>query len=55
MREPMYVSHEKLSMMADIFKNQIYNLENGKNNCTICTIKAIAEALNVPPKDLLDF
>lgn len=54
-REAQALSQEKLSMMADISENQVYNLENGKNNCTICTLKAIAEALNIAPKDLLDF
>ena len=54
-RESQSLSQEKLSIMADISENQIYNLENGKNNCTICTLKVIAEALNIEPKDLLDF
>ncbi len=55
LREKSNLSQEKLSMLADISENQIYNLENGKNNPTICTLKKIAEALKITPKDLLDF
>lgn len=55
LREERNLSQEKLSMLADISENQIYNLENGKNNPTICTLKQIAHALKIEPKDLLDF
>ena len=55
LREEKNLSQEKLSMLADISENQIYNLENGKNNPTICTLKQIASALKIAPKDLLDF
>lgn len=55
LREARNLSQEKLSMLADISENQIYNIENGKNNPTICTIKQIAVGLEITPKDLLDF
>ena len=49
------ISQERLAVLADISENQIYNVENGKNNCTTCTVKAIARALDIHPKALLDF
>ena len=55
LRSKQNLSQEKLAILADISENQIYNLENGKNNPTICTLKQIADALKILPKDLLDF
>ena len=42
-------------VLADISDSQIVRIETAKNNPTICTIKIIAQALEVEPKDLLDF
>lgn len=40
---------------ASLGKNQIGNIERGEINPTLGTIKKLAEALGVEPKDLLDF
>lgn len=49
------IAQERLAVLADISENQIYNIEKEKNNCTICTVKAIARALEIHPRVLLDF
>lgn len=49
------LSRETLAAYADIETMQIYRIETGKVNTTISTIYAIAKALEVPPKKLLDF
>ncbi len=49
------LSQEKLALNSDIEYMQIFRIEHGKINTTISTILAIARALNVPPRELLDF
>lgn len=49
------VTQQTLELMAGISKNQVGNIERGEVNATITTITAIANALGVAPKDLLDF
>lgn len=49
------LSRETLAAYADIETMQVYRIETGKVNTTISTIYAIAKALEVPPKTLLDF
>ncbi len=49
------LSQEKLALNSDIEYMQIFRIEHGKINTTISTILAIARALNVPPKELLEF
>lgn len=49
------VSQENLAHKADIGVNQIWKIENGEINVTACTMKVIAEALDIKPMDLLDF
>lgn len=49
------LSRETLAAYADIETMQIYRIETGKVDTTISTIYAIAKALEVSPKKLLDF
>lgn len=48
------MSQAKLSLKADISENQVYNIENGKNNPTLCTMKQIAKALDIDMKQMFD-
>ena len=48
-------SRETLAAYADIETMQIYRIETGRVNTTISTLYALATALNVAPKKLLDF
>ncbi len=49
------LSQEKLAYDADIPINQIGRIERGEINTTLSSIYAIAKALGIQPKDLLDF
>ena len=49
------LSRETLAAYADIETMQIYRIEKGKVNTTISTVYAIAKALEVQPKKLMDF
>lgn len=49
------LSRETLAAHADIEVMQIYRIETGKVNTTISTLQAIATALDVHPKKLLEF
>jgi transcriptional regulator with XRE-family HTH domain len=55
LRESKDLSREKLSAMSDIETMQIYRIETGKVNTTVSTLYAIAKALSVQPKKMLDF
>jgi transcriptional regulator with XRE-family HTH domain len=48
-------SRETLAAYADIETMQVYRIETGKINTTISTVLALAKALDVSPKKLLDF
>jgi transcriptional regulator with XRE-family HTH domain len=49
------LSRESLAALSDIETMQVYRIETGRVNTTISTVFAIAKALDVPPKKLLDF
>lgn len=49
------LSQEDLANDADIPINQIGRIERGEINTTLSTIIALAKALQVHAKDLLDF
>jgi transcriptional regulator with XRE-family HTH domain len=49
------LSRETLSAYAGIETMQVYRIEKGLVNTTISTIVAIANALEIPPKKMLDF
>ena len=49
------ISVYDLSYESSVSRSQINSIEKGDINTTICTIKAIADALEVDVKDLVDF
>ena len=54
LREKAGLSQEKLARLADVSNNTIINIEAGKqDNPTIDTLKKIAKAFGVEPKDLM--
>jgi transcriptional regulator with XRE-family HTH domain len=55
LRTSKKLSRETLSAYANIEVMQIYRIETGKVNTTISTVLALATALEVTPKKLLDF
>ena len=55
LRNKQELSQYKLSYEADIDRSQVIGIEKGEINATISTIAALADALKVKPKDLLDF
>lgn len=40
---------------SNISRSQLQRIESGKGNCTVSTLKAVADALEIPVKDLMDF
>jgi transcriptional regulator with XRE-family HTH domain len=55
LRNAKGMSQEKLALATEVDYQQIYRIEHGKINTTISTILSIARALNVHPKELLNF
>ena len=55
LRESRKLSQEQLAIDADIPISQVGRIERGKLNTTISTLFSLAQALNIPPKDLIDF
>ncbi len=49
------LTQEDLAYSADIPISQIGRIERGEINTTISTINALANALNIEPKELLNF
>ena len=54
-RKERNLSQEHLAYDADIPINQIGRIERGEINTTISTLFAIANALNIPVKELFNF
>ena len=54
LRKERGYSQYNLAYEADIDRSQVIAIENGTGNPTISTIYALADALKVKPKDLLD-
>jgi transcriptional regulator with XRE-family HTH domain len=54
-RKKAKMSQEQLGLEAEIGKNQIGNIERGEVNVTLSTLKTIADALKIQPKNLLEF
>ncbi|MEM9341213.1 MAG: helix-turn-helix transcriptional regulator [Bacteroidota bacterium] len=48
-------TQQGLSDKAEIARSQLTRLEQGDLNITVATLNALANALNVPPKTLLEF
>lgn len=49
------ISTYDLSYESNVSRSQINAIEKGDINTTICTLKALAEALELDVKDLVDF
>jgi transcriptional regulator with XRE-family HTH domain len=49
------ITQEVLADEAGVSLNTINTIEKGKLNPTFATISAIADALSIHPKDLMDF
>lgn len=54
LRKKKKLSMKHLADLANLEYSQIARIEAGKINTTISTLKAIAEALEIHPKKLLD-
>ncbi len=55
LRNQKGLSQYKLAYEAEIDRSQIIDIEKGTINTTISTLSALATALQVSPKELLDF
>jgi len=55
LRSDAAMSQEALGLEAGLGKNQIGLIERAEINVTLSTIKCLADALKIHPKDLLDF
>jgi transcriptional regulator with XRE-family HTH domain len=55
LREKYKISQDQLAFESGISANQIRRIEKGEINTGISTILAIAKALEIHPKELLDF
>lgn len=55
LREKSNMSQQDLANDCNISKRQIGRIERGEINTTLGTIVNIANALEIEPKDLLDF
>jgi len=54
LRKEKGLSQEKLARLANVSNNTIINIERGENNNpTTATLKKIARALGIEPKDLM--
>ncbi len=49
------MSQRKLATLSGISLGKINKMVHNKANLTITTLRKLAEGLDVPPKDLLDF
>lgn len=54
-RKSKKISMERLALEAGIEYSQVFDIEHGRINTTISTIKVVAMALGVPVKELFDF
>lgn len=54
-RKEQKISQEQLAFESSLSREEIYRLELGYINPTYDTLDAIAEALNVQVKELVDF
>jgi transcriptional regulator with XRE-family HTH domain len=55
LRKAKGLSMEKLAQLSGVEYSQISDIELGKINTTISTVKSISTALEFPTKDLFDF
>ncbi|GAB5566177.1 MAG: hypothetical protein Wins2KO_32400 [Winogradskyella sp.] len=55
LRQQKGISLDKLSIEAELSKNQVWRIENHKHNTSLVALNRIAIALEVSLKDLFDF
>ena len=55
LRERQGISQEQLAADAEIPYSSVNEIEAGKTNPTIASLMALAEALNLPLKDVVNF
>ncbi len=55
LRKSKGLTQEKLGFLAEVSKNQVGEIERGEINPTICTLKVLANALEVELKEMMDF
>ena len=54
-RKAAGLSQNALAIKCDMDRQNMHKIEKGSVNISILTLKKIADALNIPPKELLDF
>ncbi len=54
-RKQKGISTYDLSYESNVSRSQINSIEKGDINTSICTLKAIADAMELKVKDLIDF
>lgn len=54
-RKQKGISTYDLSYESNISRSQINSIEKGDINTSICTLKALADAMELKVKDLIDF
>lgn len=55
LRRERKLTQEQLAELTNLSKDQISFLERGLSGTTLDTLGTLAEALNIPVKDLFDF
>ncbi|MCK4661868.1 MAG: helix-turn-helix transcriptional regulator [Bacteroidales bacterium] len=55
LRKQQKISQSQLAFESGIPRNQVVSIELGKINTGVSTIFVISKALNIHPKELLDF
>jgi transcriptional regulator with XRE-family HTH domain len=54
-REKRNISQEKLGELADVHRTYVGMIERGEKNITLLNIEKIAQAFDLPLKQLMDF
>ena len=55
LRKDRSISQEKLAELAELHRTYVGAVERGERNISLMNIKKIADALNVPLNQLMDF
>ncbi len=55
LRLAKHLTYRKMALHCDVDFGDIQRIENGKTNITLLTLVELAKALEIEPKDLLDF
>lgn len=54
-RSAVGLSQNALAGRCDMDRQNMHKIEKGMINISMLTLKKIADALNIPPRELLDF